>query len=450
VTIQKLATTLLLLAATLHLSGFGVLPYGWKPAGDAILLLLLCCALIRRTVRPSFADRTPRLTIAAVISVSVYVVWLTVSSIQRIDDGFLVIQWARRWLILALYALTLLCCRDLFDRRVLKVGLLAMTLAATGVMVATDLYGINWPNVVESVEFQGGILIKKISVPGAFLIVLMTLYAWASVLARPSAFSLAQLFVWSSVFVLTIRFRGWWIGLGLAVVVMPIIEPIVRLAPKTLFRNLAFAVFLLASLGIGAILSSQAQREIGVRIEWISSVFDELQNGTGNVAYRMDKDVARIDVTGTRSASLSWFGYGFIPTGSAANIQLGITSETNDSGWVEVLLTGGYLAAILLAILVLAIVVHIWKSDSDRSIKTAAASGWLVAVATMFSSNLLLWDFGFVPLMLWYSLAVTNFHPSAPARNLDKKWPLKVMSPKPFLMASAENGAWEGRARIDA
>lgn len=400
---RSFASVTLLIAGAVHLSLFGLLPFGWKPLGD-ILLLALC---VRCGVRAVFVDRTSAAPVWAqrvARSFAVYVVVLTVVSITTPSEFVLVVQWARRWLVLALYGLLIThSSSDAFDPLILRKGVLTMALTATVVLFAADLYGLSWPSVVESIESQGGQLVKKVSAPGTFLIVLALLTSWGWVLQRASIRSIGSAVAWAVVFALAIRFRGWWIATAAAAACIPVL--LARLNAATMLtaaRSLA-----IAAVAVGAIVTSYAasdatREQVSTQWDWISSAIDEWQSGSGNVRYRLDRDVSRITQAPSTDVWREWTGYGFLPEDSYAGNRYGMTSETNDSGWIEVLVTGGYVAAVMVLLLVGAIVRTTWTMGARHGhVAVGAMAGWLVAGLTMVSSNLLLWDFGFVPLALW-------------------------------------------------
>ena len=310
----------------------------------------------------------------------------------------LVVQWARRWLVLALYGLLIThSSSDSFDPQLLRKGMWTMALTATVVLFAADLYGLPWPSIVESVESQGGQLVKKVSAPGTFLIVLALLTSWACVLQRTSIRALGSAAAWTAVFALAIRFRGWWIATAAAGACVPVLLARLNAAALlTAARSMAIAVVAAGALVASFAASDATREQLSTQWDWIASVMDEWQSGTGNVRYRLDRDVSRITQAPSTDLWREWTGYGFLPEDSYAGNRYGMTSETNDSGWIEVLVTGGYVAAVMLGLLVAAIVrtTGTMSASGRGYVAVGAMAGWLVAGLTMVSSNLLLWDFG--------------------------------------------------------
>ena len=401
---RDVASVALLIAGAIHLSLLGLLPFGWKPLGD-ILLLVLCIRCCVRRVFVNRTNQTPLWAQRVARLFAVYVALLTVASITTPSEFMLVVQWARRWLVLGLYGLLITHSEPhSFNSVLLRRGLLAMALSATGVLFAADLYGLSWPTVVESIESQGGVLVKKVSAPGTFLIVLTLLTSWACVLHKVSLRSVGSVVVWVALFAFAIRFRGWWIATIVAAACVPfLLARLNRAATRTAAHSLAVVAVVAGALGVSFAVTDATREQLSVQWEWVSSAVDELQQGTGNVRYRLDRDVSRITDAPSTDSWREFIGYGFLPEDSHASDRYGMTSETNDSGWVEVLVTGGYVAAAMLGFLVAAIVRTTWTmcAVQDGHVAAGALAGWLVAGLTMVSSNLLLWDFGFVPLALW-------------------------------------------------
>ncbi len=417
--IKNLVTWSLVIAGLFQLSLLGVLPeFGYKPIGDVILLGVLFLTA-RYAFRPFDRSLASRCCHFASIFFTLFVVFLLgYSIILWPGQVLLTVRWARRWLVAGTYLILVSSqVPRLLNWKILHWAVWGGALATVLIMLA-DRYGyidLAGTRIVGNV--QGMVLVTKTFNPGSLLIVAALLL---SIFNLRNGISLSKILLigfWGIMFVWLISFRAWWIFTLFVVWLTPFLIRVRKLSAQTLkflFSGLLITL-LLAVVVVGVFSYALASEGAWAdKIKWVYSAFEgALDKETDTSAqYRYIQDISRlVRIYESDDILFQVFGIGFVAQDSVGYRTLGFSSETNDSGWVEVLLTGGWVAAISLTVLWLS---HLlWLRKLCIRTQSAILSGmlalWIVGGLLMSSSNPLLWDFGFVPLAWIYLFALAQF-----------------------------------------
>lgn len=411
-------TTCLCVVGALHLSLFGFGPYQIKAAGDILLLSLLCLRLFS-----SIADR--RQADAAIIAIGIgYLIYVSlevVYSVSRWGELFLTLQEARRWILAGVYFL-LLCSGIPFSlsRRVLSI---AVATGCVAVAIAIMLLRDGWtlPGAASGLDIQGGLQLVKPWLPGSLLLYMAPLLAvpGAVTSARPSRALLSAgcVLVGLLVAMTLAPFRGYVIS---AVSAAFIVAVFATLIDKSRRGYLRVAVILVVAFGSPFVF----ERALAEPRQWLGSAYTDFVDQSNNIEYRNRLFVSRLKYlidAGDPTRLIA--GYGFVHPASMAAGALGFSTETSDSGWVEVLLTGGWSAAICVGILYCAGLFHFVRlAFALRAPMAAVPIGiWCMCGLLCYTSNPLLWDFGYVPIAVVCALALKCAVPQCAKRTRSRR-----------------------------
>ena len=211
-----------------------------------------------------------------------------------------------------------------------------------------------------------------------------------------------------------IRYRGYWLGFAGTLALILVVAIRFRWLIARISRiRVALVLGVLGGSFTMATLSADEIANTAVDVgSWLDSAFREVASSSGNIAFRLENDWSRVGAIHD-SAVTSWkyFGVGFVPAQSRAHARLGFTSETNDSGLVEVIVTSGWFGLSVLSVLLVILCAFLmrWLLSRRNYRYLAALACVFFATITMVSSNMLLWDFGFVPLgMILWSAVVSE------------------------------------------
>jgi len=199
-------------------------------------------------------------------------------------------------------------------------------------------------------------------------------------------------------------------------------------------------------MGVGALTMLYAPDWTEQTARFLTSAIDEASSGTGSMEYRTTWEISKLqDVWQRGSFSDVLIGIGYLHRDSRAAQTIGYSSEATDSGWVEILLTGGIAAAGAIAAMLAATCFryyHSYSRSGDRGDLRCLAM-WIMAAGLMVTSNALLWDARFVPLAL-LSIAASNTrtsHKRAAGPIRYKNYALTRYQPQPTRRRRAKRDA---------
>lgn len=406
ITTSRYMTWLFVFACTLQLSLFGLLPFGFKFIGDAALIFLFL-ANPQAWLRSSFYRLPHRFALGFLVFSLLWILY----SILLWGDLVSALEWGRRWVVAGTYFVLLTSdAARLFDATLLKRCYVVAFVASVVTIVAESKLGVSLPGVDTQAAAQGGILLVKVFNPGNFLVLGGVTLATAYLLETPQSVRRWITCVGAATLFFTlVTFRSWWVGLLLAIIAIFIRWMWRKLKAPGGVRHVPTLIFAFIGLLLTLAVVSPSQL-FTERAQWILSARTELQEASGSVEYRLARDVSRLEKAKETRASFRYLGVGFVAVDSAGESFLGFSSETNDSGWVEVLLTGGYPAAFLLTCLFLFLFWKAFVAPLTHAEHMAGVALCLSAILLMGSSNPILWDFGFVPLTWVFLMARSRPH----------------------------------------
>lgn len=397
-----MVTGLIVLASVLHLSLYGLLPsYGYRYLGDAILFATLLIALSKKHLLPNRENRLHYLAIAGFILFVLFLIIYTILNWQ--NELLLTIRYSRRWLIFGIYKLLLFSRISTgLNWKILRNTLVLGALVSAIVIILEKDLGFEFSGVSIITQYQGGIFVEKVFGPTNFLIVTgFVICLFEYVLLKKPVLRLGMLSLVFMALLSIINFRSWWIALLVSLFVSSTIA-LTRLA--IYWKRFLLLVVIGSMIAIILFSLYQMLDTLYQRIDWLLSAYSDFKQSGGTWEYRINNDVTKVlALLNTKSVMHIILGTGFVGQGSVAEKRLGFSSATNDTGLVEIFLTGGLIGLTFVGIIYL-----IGLFRTFRLVKRAPNSPyprvwlvlWMMAGLLMVTSNLLLWDFGFVPLSL--------------------------------------------------
>jgi len=203
-----------------------------------------------------------------------------------------------------------------------------------------------------------------------------------------------------------IRFRYWFIimfvGFGLVIL-------IAWLNKRSVINKLKTFVILFLIFIISIIIFMQTSIYSYV-INWLSSGVNDIVSQQGTFLYRLERDISRINYQLGDQIIHILFGYGFVHKDSRAVNILGFSSETNDVGFVQFMITYGVVGTfIYFAVWIRALLTLYRASRLQNSLPygSAAVIG-LIMIFSLFSSNFLLWETFFIPCFIAIRLLISR------------------------------------------
>mgnify|MGYP001293293870 CR=1 FL=1 len=413
---STVVTALLLFAGSAQLSFFGLLPYNYKFIGDAALVAVCFLSLQQGWLRP-LPDRWSKAVFHLASLFVGFSFFIVLYSIVIWGDLFQTLTWSRRWLVSGVY---LMLASSLLIRhlhwKMAKTAFFIFPAFAAAIQYLERSQIVDFAGIRSNMEWQGGYQVIKMYTPTAVLITVAFILSVHLFFTRPRLLSGVLLLGWSYVFFDLINFRGYWIA-GLLSIVLTMVCVLLFRGDgfKTVRGKMAATILGAIALSLAIGYNSLAENLEG-RIEWLQSAVTDANEGSGNIQWRLENDASRLNEIWEGPVWLyKIYGIGFVGEGSSGFERLGFTSETNDSGWVEVLLTGGIPAALVLLLLWSANIIRFFSLS--RRLATpymlAGLSTVLATAAMMYTSNYLLWDFGFVPVFWVQVLALSSYQKSS-------------------------------------
>lgn len=393
------ATIVLCSGALLQLDLMGWSPASLKPVGDLLVCIAVLLALSQKWARGGRV-RAFRATLPGVYLS--YTGMVFVYSCIRWHEVMLCLQEGRRWLIAGVYWTLLLSgAWRALDRRLLRIFLFSGT-AVVSLLVLLVKRGFTFHQVFYTVDVQGGLSVTKVFLPGTFLLFVVPVILLCD-LFQPSLRAGRRILVSGlllgsiGVAVSSAEFRGWVAALcgGLLIVLLGAFRT--RRRNSTVCRALATLFIIACSVTL------VFQDSLEARFRWLQSAVTDYVGRSGSIQYRYetyDSRVRYLFESGSMDSKLS--GLGFVHPHSEAAQIVGFSTETNDAGWAEILLTGGWAgAAVLYGFYCCVLMRFVSTGMQTRQIGAFGAGAvWAMGIVLSYSSNILLWDFGVVPVAL--------------------------------------------------
>jgi hypothetical protein len=311
----------------------------------------------------------------------------------------------------------------LLDSRLLRHAVPVGAVLTAGLTYLARLGLVSFPGILVLRTFQGGGTVVKSFNPGNSLIMfalLSSFFGWWH--ANWSVRRIALVCVFAVLFVSLIAFRAYWIlGLGSILATLFLVRVEFNLSRSNIRFLLSGATALVALATIYYALyrlSLSSAAPWAATVRWIHSAFVAVVTRSDTFEYRYIVDISRLlRAWQTGDPLYRLFGIGFVATGSRGYALLGYSSESADSGWVEVALTGGLSSTIAITALWLVNLFRLrnLQRRTQAVAVTAMISIWLVQGLLMLSSNSLLWDVGFVPLAWAYLSALSQLDTTSAA-----------------------------------
>ena len=395
-------TLILITISLFQLSFFGLLPREIKILGDILFICLIIYLVIKysRYLKENNANinGAPKFPKYFTLLFFLYVIFQILYSCVLWGEPLYVLQEGRRWFIAALYFYLIVSGYSiLFDYKIITKFIYIMSFVII-INVLLLKAGINFPSAESTWQEQGGILVFKPFVPGSFILYIAFVYSTIRTFTyefsvKRRLFNLFLSFILLVINITLIPFRAWVICSLFAVIISLLIFYFSLLKIKSMLRW----VFLFSSISFVIIYTGFASNSIN----WISSAFVEEQSMEGDYLVRYLRDVSKLEILNAREIYLI-DGIGFVHRSSEAAEQIGFSSETNDTGWVEILLTGGLVGTIVFFMFYLSVLIYFAKLFISLKYRPflGLLSVWITAGLLFISSNLLLWDFGFIPISL--------------------------------------------------
>jgi hypothetical protein len=421
---------LVLLAAVFELGACGWIRADLKFVGDACLAAALVTCLARPTPQRSAAERFQERAILGFLALAVA---LGIYSVLRYGEPILVLKQGRRWIIAGMYyLLATTYLKDQLDRRVIRFGVMALTTLAFLAVIALQRgilsqYG-NGPDALFAEYEQGGVLVFKPFVPGVLFFYLLAACAGVGMVGKAKSPQTVTLYLvlFSASLAIAIKLAPFRASIALCIGSVAVA---IVVASRRAF--LASALCAVGLIGVGVLTAIWAPDWTDQTVRFLSSAVEEANNRTGSMEYRATWEISKLqDVWERGSLSDVAFGIGYLHRDSRAAQATGYSSEATDSGWVEILLTGGIAAAAAVAALLGATCFSYYRSYTRKGDlgDLRCLAMWIMAAGLIVTSNALLWDARFVPLAL-LSIAASN--PRAVGPNRNKNYAFARHQPQP-------------------
>lgn len=407
--LKKLILTFLLITiSTFQLNFFGWLPRETKIIGDVLFIFLVFYLLFSDKNSYKNDNTISDLAIIPkrlVIVFIIYILFQILYSFFLWGEIQLILQQSRRWLIASIYFFIIISLYPIFFSNKLIFKYLIFTSFLITINIFLLNSGFDFPSADSVWQAQGDILVFKPFIPGTiilyfFFIHFAILFFTKELTFTKKVLSIILILFFAIICMELIPFRGWvitsFLGIGTSLTIFYIsknkfsklLKPIV-----TIF----FALVLILATNFAS-----------DKIKWLSSSFIDVNEIKGDFLTRYITDISKLEILETRDIFLLG-GIGFVHQSSNVADMIGFSSETNDTGWVEILLTGGITGSILFLILYISFLrffIKLYLISNNRNILTLV-SIWIMSGLLLFSSNVLLWDFGFVPISL-FSIAILS------------------------------------------
>lgn len=384
---------LLILSNLFHLEFFGIFPRETKFLGD--LLLILTIILINSYKRKNNIDFIISKKIVPIQYILnlflLLIVFLLIKTFFEWGEIIFVLRQARRWFLFFLYLYIYLAIikYQIYCYRIINIYFHFIVVI---LVIVSSLIYLGYPiGYNESFyQFQGGQLVLKIFVPGAVLIYFYVIYNYYKIKINNKMFNVFKYFLMILVFFLIsqiVPFRAWFLTIS-------VITSLVYLFfQKEKSTNKLFLLVVLSALFFYAY-----DLIIETRVfTWLSSVNFDISDSSSTFSYRYFNDITKL--LHLKSLNLFW-GLGFIHQDSFASKVIGFSSETNDTGLVELILTSGIIGTVLFFILISVLVIRIYSYTILTNNRNVLISVIISSLILLVSSNLFLYEFGLIPIFI--------------------------------------------------
>ena len=393
---MKTTTYLLLVSGYFQLSFFGWLPREVKFLGDLSLFLLLFYLLLLPSPEINFSFKemkARKITKIFLIAFSLFLSFQILFSIITWGEPFLVLRQARRWIVISCYFMIILSNKVyLFDSKlILKNALVVLFILLVNIFIYQ--IGSKVPFGDSIYQAQGGVVVYKLFFPGIFIIYIFLMYFGIDVfteskLSKSNKKNITFFVLLLLTVLLFLPFRSWVIASFISIFLAILIYLVSQKSSK---RNLVWKTLTMVSCIFIALIITN-------RTDWLKSSFYDFENIQGSYLHRLINDITKLDVFNNSEYLIN--GIGFVHKSSAGADFLGFSSETNETGWIELVISGGIIGTVIFIgfyISIFVYLVNLFKKTNCKNI-LIILSVWLMSGVLMISSNLLLWDFGFVPI----------------------------------------------------
>jgi hypothetical protein len=401
--VSHILNLLIFLSAILHLQAGDWLSPESRYLGDIIILTLLFYIPLLNKAKES--EYYPiRVLIQTGLFLLVINFIYVVYSFFLWGEPILTIRLARQSLLSCVYLAVLFgsvrfSSRSLLSQELLFLGLLVFL--AVNVTLAS--FKIITPPYAEQATVFQGLLVEKIFVKGSVAVYLLSVifgtfiffkgYLGLGVLLGTFYILLVALYI--------LRFRYWLIMMLVGFSIIFLIAWINRKSKKKGFQII---VILMLIIFIGLFVRTSFFEEISI---WLLSAWNDLLLQKGTFQFRLQRDISRVIYQFQDHPLFILFGYGFVHKDSRAAMILGFSSETNDVGLVQFLLTYGIIGTIVYLIAWLKIILVLYRASRSYNVfYGGAAVVGLIMLMSLISSNFLLWETFFIPCLIAMRLLV--------------------------------------------
>jgi hypothetical protein len=388
---------MVLFAFTFQMTMFGLGFREMKIFGDIILIILLASIIKNhKNVKADLENDAGRKYILINKIFVVYVIFQMLYTIVSWGEVILPLQQGRRWLIVGIYMALVYYhyYHPIFNEKILRIGLFTF-IGVTVFSLFLVRSGIELPSADYTEQEQGGLIVFKPFIPGTILLYFIVIN-FALIALRQENIVKKILLVFSVIPLLLVTaylipFRGW-ISITIFSIIAAIFLQVVAIKK---IKLLLLPIVLI--LVVGYLVKDQLED----RITWVTSAVDEFENVDNNYKFRYLNDISKIAIL-DQNSRYTINGLGFIHKYSKTAEIIGFSTETNDTGWVEVVLTSGLLGSTIVVVWYTSILFfYLFQYFKYQQIQQLVGfSIWLMAGILMISSNLIFWDFGFVPITL--------------------------------------------------
>lgn len=362
----------------------GILPLSFKVISDILLSSLTLLVLRRITLPNTF--------FWIIVFLFIFDFFVITRHVVHWGEIFLTFNQYRRWFFLKI--LLIICFAHFRFSEIQIIRILGFISFFCGLIFVMVEYGIKVPNIAFAMGAHGETIVKKVFVFGSLSLFILQYYCFYIFFYdrnKIGFFFLILLFIFCYEFV---NFRGYFLGAILSTLLTLII---INLKKSNIFVLSIILVFFICGIYL---LSSNMSLLFDLGDTEISDISDIYKIDT-DLIYRYENDIVKLDYLFDKGYQYN--GMGFIHTKSQAAKSIGFSTETNDTGFVEVLLTEGLLGLLSYSVLFIYLFVYTlkkWRKEK-KVISLTLMTTIIFFFLLMFTSNPFFYEFGFVFLGLF-------------------------------------------------
>jgi len=387
----------LIIAGLLHLQLGDWLPPYVRYGGDLLLVILFIILVSSKNGAGIEIKRTGQIIGVTFFTLNVlYVIY----SFLFWGELLLVVRLARQSLLFSMYLYIVSKLYGISPKRMQKyrVELIFLVFLALNTLLAG--LKIYLPTYSEEAVLFQGLPVRKIFVRGSVGLYLLPLF-WGRADKRTYSYQ-----VWVAVtifyFLIVARyilpFRSWFVVFAVVLTIYALMYAFYY-GKKLSNKDALYFIVLIILLVLSILYLKDQPSSIK---EWLSSLIIDVRTGGGTFEYRLVRDWSRVTVQFEDHWIYILLGYGFVHPESSAAAHLGFSTETNDTGIVQFLLTYGLVGTLFFFVL--------WFRWIYICIKNFLATGidgylriafvLIIMVGMLLSSNFFAWETFFVPILL--------------------------------------------------